>query len=141
MRTALDHYGGMPYRTYFLLCEVTHFMDQFPDAPKDIEPNGLWSCHAVVRVLHRVFELEARGWKVVDGYFVNNVRHSWLYHEAGRSKFVLDAYPVASLGKPIVVDVTPLSPWNKLYIPVQYNMHRLAQIEQEADALFSAVKQ
>lgn len=78
----------------------------------------LWSCHGIVRALATVL---SQPWEVMDGWFLRRGnQHAWLYLEVDndhRSQFILDAYPVAAVGGPLLVDVRPYgSPWQDAYI-------------------------
>jgi len=71
------------------------------------------SCHMIARGLARIFPEVTRH----DGYFVRlGQRHSWLTvrNDPG---LIIDAYPVALLGGPIMVHCGLVTtPWDHLYI-------------------------
>lgn len=67
------------------------------------------SCHILGRALAKVFSLQYR-----DGYFYPNYCHTWLLTPTGH---IIDPYPVAILGGPILIDGLNFSPSHRLYIP------------------------
>lgn len=81
----------------------------------DLGVNGrgekiLLSCHMLTRALAELFPL-----KVWDGYFGapgDRYEHSWLVDKG--IHIVIDPYPVAVLGGPVLV-VVEASPWAHLY--------------------------
>ncbi|MEK7627874.1 MAG: hypothetical protein AAB421_00440 [Patescibacteria group bacterium] len=80
-------------------------------------------------------------WRVATGYFGRiGQEHSWLYrmHTPDHPALALDMYPVASLGGPLVVDISSIgSPWNGLYIEDvrRYCEERLHLFDVEAKVL------
>lgn len=98
MRTALEHYGVLTGGVdKDKIREMRLWLDNLSDPPLNLREDELWSCHVIARVVKRNWNLE--DWAVVDGYFVTS-QHSWL---AWRD-VILDTYPVASLGGPLLVD-------------------------------------
>jgi hypothetical protein len=66
------------------------------------------SCHMLVRAIEPFFPVS-----VCDGCFCERYEHSWLLTASGH---IIDVYPVAILGGPILVDgVTYSSPSRRLY--------------------------
>jgi len=53
------------------------------------------SCHILARAVSQVF-----GVKFVDGFYYPNFEHTWLVTSSGN---VIDLYPVATIGGPIMV--------------------------------------
>jgi hypothetical protein len=66
------------------------------------------SCHILARAVAKVFKL-----KYVDGYFYPNFEHSWLLTPNGH---IIDVYPVAILGGPLLMDGSRHSPASRYYI-------------------------
>jgi hypothetical protein len=59
----------------------------------------LMSCHILARAVGGCF-----GLKVVDGEYIVGFSHSWLLTPDGR--WVIDVYPCATVGGPIIVDAS-----------------------------------
>lgn len=74
------------------------------DLGKDIE----YSCHLLARAAALRFAL-----KCVDGTFAAGWEHSWLESESGN---IIDVYPVALLGGPVLLDGSRISPWRRLFV-------------------------
>lgn len=112
MRTAFEYYGVRVAEVdKVILREIKEWLDQLPDLGPGVE--GLLSCHVVARLVKFKFRLTT--WTVVDGHFGRS-QHSWLVFD---TTAVMDTYPVASMGGPLLVDISRLSPWASLYIPDQ----------------------
>jgi hypothetical protein len=105
------------------------WLDDLPDPPLNLREDGLWSCHAISRAIKYKWSLQ--GWMVVDGWF-HTSQHSWLEY----TDVALDTYPVASLGGPLLVD---LSFWRKLYRPdsMRFSAKDLQTFDQHAGKLLS----
>ena len=67
------------------------------------------SCHILARAIAKNFPL-----KVNSGYFARSYEHSWLTTASGH---IIDVYPVATLGGPILIDGSRRSPARLLYTP------------------------
>ena len=67
------------------------------------------SCYILVRALAKLFTLRYR-----DGYLHPNYRHSWLLTLDGQ---IIDPYPVAIWGGPLMIDGSISSPARWLYLP------------------------
>lgn len=85
---------------------VTRLPDIDLGENEDKEPIIL-SCHILARAVAKIFNL-----KVVDGYFAKYYDHSWLTGPGGH---IIDTYPVATLGGPILMDNQRFSPAKTLY--------------------------
>lgn len=136
MRTALDHYYEVPDVN---VAKIKLWLDGLTPVTPD---GSLWSCHAVCRAAHRKFELS--DWRVIDGFFKQRGNcHCWLqhYNSEGKPDFVLDVYPIASHGTPLLVDVGSWrSPWYDMYIPESpYFNKRTIAFEAEALILLGKV--
>ena len=149
MRTAVEYYGlPMGMLTKETIRAIKTWLDWLPDATSlpvsNPDPGNwghepaLWTCHAVTRATKKIFS-GLSDWRVVDGHFTKGVQHSWLTFEQPGSRTVLDVYPVASLGGPILVDAGErMSPWTNFYIEANdYDKWRLARFDEEAARLYS----
>lgn len=78
------------------------------DLGKDEEGEEIiLSCHILARAIAKLFSL-----KFVDGYFHPNYNHSWLLTPTGN---LIDVYPIAVLGGPILISGAFSSPARWLY--------------------------
>lgn len=113
MQTAIEFYYGEPV-PLSVIASVREWVDGLPDKPFMTDEHALWSCHGICRAVIERFQFE--NWHVVDGYFMRvGQEHSWLRRNDG--KFILDVYPVAAFGGPLLVDaLSHGSPWQKAYI-------------------------
>lgn len=113
MKTALEYYGLIKASDNMsqVLTDIRSWLDGIDDNPFDAEK--LWSCHVICRVVAKRWQLEQLGWGLRDGLFARHYNHTWLYREG----LILDVYPVASFGGPLIVDVNSSmwSPWKYLY--------------------------
>ncbi len=66
------------------------------------------SCHMLARVVAEIFSLE-----FVDGYFTIGFQHSWVLTP---KRQIIDVYPVAILGGPILMDASSFSPARNCYL-------------------------
>lgn len=78
----------------------------FDEEGREILP----SCHMLVRAMAKVFPQV----KVQDGYYSRRFSHSWLKTKSGH---LIDLYPVAMVGGPLMMDGGEESPSNDVYIP------------------------
>ena len=138
------------YEDYLI---AKRFMEQLPEPTLEIAPatlrsnykpyKCLWSCHGLVRGLK---PLLSPNWNVVDGYFKKTgYDHAWLYIntkvEDKRYKFILDIYPIACLGGPLLVDVGATHyAWNDSYIEsrINYTEEHFKLFEEEGLQAFKA---
>lgn len=77
------------------------------------KPNGdkvIISCHMLCHALHVIVPTL----RVEDGYYCKGYEHSWLLTSRGN---IIDAYPIATLGGPLLLDATscPFPPAEELY--------------------------
>lgn len=74
------------------------------------------SCHMVCRALAATLGLELK-----DGYFGDGAAtHSWLLTKGG---LIIDPYPWAMVGGPVMVSLEGLSPWRTLYREADLSRH------------------
>jgi hypothetical protein len=81
-----------------------------PDLDLELDEDGkpiVMSCHMLARAVARGFRL-----KYADGYFYETYRHSWVETRSGN---IIDVYPVAMLGGPILYEGGAGSPARALY--------------------------
>lgn len=138
MRTAFEYYGianKMSEVDKPILRTIKAWLDWLPDSGLGIE--SLLSCHVVSRLVKRKFDLTT--WRVVDGCFGRH-QHSWL---ASGLIIVLDVYPVASMGGPLLVDVEHMSPWHGLYRPDNdngwFSKNDLKRFDLEAENFYQTI--
>jgi hypothetical protein len=127
MRTALEHYDTVKAGAQETLAKIGIWLGRVPDPPASVHPDRLWSCHAVCRAVKVQFKLD--DWTVVDGFFARRgVQHAWLLRND--KAVVIDVYPVASMGGPILVDVASiLSPWHGAYWAVEEDYYEVVNLE------------
>lgn len=77
------------------------------DLGKDKDGKIILSCHILVRAVAKFFSL-----KFVDGYLYPNFNHSWLVTPNGN---IVDVYPIATIGGPVLIDGSYNSPARWLY--------------------------
>jgi len=108
--------GLIAKENIILFQKIKQAVEALPDIELGEDTQGrktLVSCHMIVRGLARVFPGVDRH----DGYFARfGQRHSWLTVR-NDPRLVIDAYPVALLGGPIMVHCGFITtPWDRLYI-------------------------
>ena len=158
MQTALEFYELIDERDQRLVQDVGYFLAGLEDKG---HPNGnadhLWSCHALCIAAQVLFRPD--GWRVAHGRFGDTNDHTWLvrqtlrasdisrfergYRERVGTKTILDVYPVASYGGPILLDASGWSsPWQKLYIEDRrrYKATQVRAWHDDASIILSMVK-
>lgn len=79
-----------------------------PDLGSDEEGRPvILSCHILARAVAKVFPVRVR-----DGYFAWNYDHSWVETPSGH---LIDPYPVAAIGGPIMFEGSEASPQRRIY--------------------------
>lgn len=123
-----------------LLDRAQRFVACFPDTMPWV-PTQWISCHAVASVLAPYLP----GTRVAHGVFsvLNHgvdYDHSWLVFDA-HADWVLDPYPIAEVGGPVLRHVSPAAPWALAYR--ERVLHHLdwAVIVSEMAVLQEALKQ
>lgn len=109
----------LPKKDIELFCRIQNIMRRIPEVDLGSDEEGeqiLVSCHMVTRALENIFPGEVRnqdGWFARKGY-----EHSWLIRGNGYpvDYLVIDPYPIAVMGGPILVDTRWLTPWRRIYI-------------------------
>ena len=130
----------VPQEYALLFQEIERVVKQMPEVDLGADEQGkkiLVSCHMVARALTHIFP----GVKWEDGYFVRRgQRHSWLRVEGDRT-LIIDPYPIAVLGGPIMVYVGFLTtPWDKLYIKAKLSSLGGAAFRRHVDVVIQAMK-
>ncbi len=85
-------------------------VNELPDIDLGLDDDGkeiILSCHILARAVAKVF-----GLKPVDGHFYPNFQHTWLLTP---HRHIIDVYPVAILGGPILIDGQLSSPASWIY--------------------------
>lgn len=89
----------VPPEDLALLKKIRYGFDALPDLDLGLGQDGtprLVSCHMLARAVARVFSLPFQ-----DGLFLGRVNHSWVL--TPKSGNIIDVYPVAIVGGPILV--------------------------------------
>lgn len=93
-----------------LFNRIRRVVQRMPSPDLGTDENGkkiLLSCHMLARALARFFPVGCQ-----DGYFGGYCDHSWLVTTSG---LIIDVYPVAVVGGPILVVTGYSTPWDRLY--------------------------
>ncbi|MBU0546712.1 hypothetical protein KJ735_00830 [Patescibacteria group bacterium] len=99
----------VPREDLFLFSQIEKIIQEMPDIDfgKNKKREEIFlSCHMIVRALARLFPLEIK-----DGFFGSNT-HSWLITKNG---LIIDPYPVAVVGGPILIETRFITVWKSLY--------------------------
>ena len=92
---------------FYKIEKVIHEMPEV-DLGRDKEGKKIVvSCHMICRALAKFFPVKCK-----DGYFGEFNLHSWLITE---NRLIIDPYPVAVVGGPILIDTRYMTPWRSLY--------------------------
>jgi len=78
---------------------IREIIENLPDVDLGQKKDGeeiVLSCHMLARAIGRIFNL-----KVADGHAIVGYEHSWLVTS---NKNIIDVYPVATIGGPIIID-------------------------------------
>lgn len=87
---------ALPEAEVTLFHKIKRVIDLLPDLETESEGGTLISCHTLARVIGKHF-----GLKVETGKYHEIYEHSWLRTPGGR---IIDVYPVATLGGPLLID-------------------------------------
>jgi len=94
-----------------LFLKIRELVTKLPDLDLGLDHSGHkidLSCHMLVRAVATIFSLE-----FVVGYFTVGYQHSWVLTPNGN---VIDVYPVATLGGPILMEANGFSPARNCYL-------------------------
>lgn len=93
-----------------LFKRIRNAVNQMGDPELGQDENGkpvILSCHILARAIAKVFPV-----RVMDGYFADNYSHSWVETSGGH---LIDLYPVAVIGGPIMFEGSTSSPQRRIY--------------------------
>ncbi|MEX1063912.1 MAG: hypothetical protein WD898_01205 [Candidatus Paceibacterota bacterium] len=106
-----------PHSDLQVLAKIIKVMEYMPDI--ELPDKEEVSCHMIARALAEFFPVQYK-----DGYFPRKgYQHSWLVTQTGN---VIDAYPWAIVGGPVMLDMRLGSPWNGMF-----QAHPLLSLENE----------
>ncbi len=98
----------IPQEDLELFGRVRSIIDSLYDVNLGADERGN-KCHIISRALSNVFKIRCH-----DGFFYSRYRHSWV---TTTNNNIIDIYPVASFGGPIMYSNDPMSPARVLYKP------------------------
>ena len=102
MRSYAEQNGLLCLDDVVLLKRIRQVVEVLPE----IE---LVSSHLLARAIAKFFPV-----RVVDGHFGDpDNPHSWLVTERGN---IIDVYPIAQVGGPVLLDASSASPWRLLFV-------------------------
>lgn len=93
-----------------LFARIERVVEEMQDPDLGFDETGepiIMSCHMLARALRKMYPV-----RVCDGYFAVGYEHSWLLTANGN---LIDPYPVAVIGGPIMYDGSVASPARQLY--------------------------
>lgn len=94
-----------------LFAQIKKSVEQMGDPELGLDEDGkpvVLSCHILARAVAKVFPVRVR-----DGYFAGYYDHSWVETFGGH---LIDLYPVAVIGGPIMFEGSMASPQRRIYI-------------------------
>jgi len=131
--------SGIPAEELILFHKIEKVIQEMPEIDLGKNEKGekvVLSCHMITRALARFFPLTYK-----DGYFGNFNQHSWLVTKEG---LVIDPYPVAVVGGPILIDTRFMTGWSSLYqeasFPKLSNPIFLKNVDKVAEAVHQTMK-
>jgi hypothetical protein len=92
------------------------------------------SCHMMTRAIADILPQL----RVVDGYFMRNNEHSWLATED--PNFIIDVYPVCTIGGPLLVFIGGISPMRELYRPATLHTVQTMQFQKHCEMVTGAMR-
>ncbi len=93
-----------------LFHKIDKILQEMPEIDLEKNKKGekvILSCHMITRALAKFLPVEYK-----DGYFGNFNQHSWL---VTKERLIIDPYPVAVVGGPILIDTRFITGWSSLY--------------------------
>ena len=94
-----------------MFSQIKKIISRMPEVDLKLDNSGqkrLVSCHTLARAIATFFPM-----KVHDGYFFKSAyHHSWLTTKS----CLIDVYPIAVIGGPILIDSTCFTPWSSQYV-------------------------
>lgn len=134
MKLYIELEGALPAEISALIPSIRNWMSELPEPDSHWE-GKYWTCHGLCRAAKSVFELT--DWLVCDGHFdQRGQEHTWLMLEKPNAQLILDVYPIALYGGPLLIDAQECSPWREIYKldPTEYTS-RISIFEAEATVL------
>lgn len=116
----------IPNNIQQIFFSIKQIMERLPDIDlgrdRDRKDHNIvLSCHMVCEALARIFpKLEHK-----IGYFqIKGFEHSWLLHPVRQpyQRFIIDPYPWATLGGPLLLVVGAGTPWSRSYNEADINI-------------------
>jgi hypothetical protein len=98
-------------KEFELFLKIKELVTKLPDlnlGPDHFGHEIELSCHMLARAVADIFSLE-----FMDGYFTIGYKHSWVLTPKGQ---IIDVYPVAMLGGPILMEASGFSPAKNCYL-------------------------
>lgn len=139
METAGEFYGTFDKADKQLLVRIRGLLERLPDrGHRNLNADHLWSCHDVCLALHTYLDLEDRGWLITQGRYIR-YDHCWLYRRDPAT--ILDVYPVASLGGPIMLDPSATAIQLLYDATVQIDTHTRRRAREEMSVLLTLMTQ
>ena len=106
-----------PYATRYiseddliLFAKIRNTVERMGDPELGLDENDkpvVLSCHILARAIARIFPVRVR-----DGHFASIYAHSWVETTNGH---LIDLYPVAVIGGPIMFEGSAASPQRRIY--------------------------
>lgn len=126
----------VPPEDLALFKNIEKIIEAMPEVDLGKDEKGekvLVSCHMICRALSRFFPV-----KYKDGYFGDFNKHSWLVTQSG---LIIDPYPVAVVGGPILIEMRYVTPWRKLYREASFPELSNPNFRKNVDKIFEALRQ
>lgn len=101
----------IPYEDIVIFCAIEKIVTALPNVTLGNRADGRKVpifCHVLTRAIASIFPTL----RVCDGVLPMNYEHSWLLT---KNECIIDPYPIAAVGGPIIFDNTPL--WRSFYGP------------------------
>ena len=139
METVGEFHGTFDKADKQLLVRIRGLLERLPDrGHKNQNADHLWSCHDVCFAIHNYLDLENRGWRVAQGRYTR-YDHCWLYRRHPAT--ILDVYPVASLGGPIMLDPSATGVQRLYDTTMQLDTHTRRRAREETAVLLTLLTQ
>ncbi len=93
-----------------LFVQIKKAVEKMHDPQLGTDEEGkpiILSCHMLARAAEKIFPVSLR-----DGYFAGIYEHSWVETFGGH---LIDLYPIAVIGGPIMYEGSTLSPQKRIY--------------------------
>ena len=126
----------VPLEDLVLFHKIEKIVQELPDINLGIGEAGgkiLVSCHMLARALSSFYPV-----KCSDGCFGGTHKHSWL---VTRNGLIIDVYPIAVVGGPILIDTRFMTPWTSLYKKLSLLELKSAYFRKNVGKVIKAVRQ